>query len=143
MSSEKLHYLWDLAPLEKETKVARFYEELKKGVLTTTKCKKCDKLLWPPRYICPHCLSDSLEWVKLTGRGKIYAFTEIRHGLSAWMQRYAPKLAAIVELQEGFKIISWIENSKFEDLKIGMKVQASHLEVSPDTVILTFVPVRA
>lgn len=142
MSDDELHYLWNLAPLEKETKVTRFYKELKKGVFTTTKCNKCNKLFWPPRYICPHCLSDGLEWVKLSGRGKIYAFTEIRHGLSAWMENYAPKLVGVIEIQEGLKIVSWIEDAKFEDLKIGMEVQASHLEVNPNTVILTFVPVR-
>jgi len=78
----KLPSMLDFYPLEDEkyTRISQFFKNLKERRLTTTKCKRCAQLLWPPRIVCPNCLSDELEWVDLGTEGELYAFTEMMLG---------------------------------------------------------------
>ncbi|MCI4360753.1 MAG: zinc ribbon domain-containing protein, partial [Thermoplasmata archaeon] len=50
----RVPFLLDFYPLEDErsTQLSRFYESLKDGRLTTTRCAK-DGVHWPPRLVCP------------------------------------------------------------------------------------------
>ena len=61
-----------------------------------------------PRAICPQCHGEALEWVELSGHGKLAAFTSIYVGPSAMVaegyDRNNPYVAGIVELAEGAKI---------------------------------------
>ena len=61
----------DMYPLEcKEfNRVYKFYDHLKVGRWTTTRCKECEKVSYPPRVICPECYSEELEWIVSAGNG--------------------------------------------------------------------------
>jgi hypothetical protein len=56
-------YLLDFFPLEREdqTRIHPFFKHLAEGRLTTTHCRRCGKLLWQPRVVCPHCNGDEME----------------------------------------------------------------------------------
>jgi len=60
----------DMWPLECQefNRLYPFYDHLKEGKFTTTKCKKCGHVAYPPGVICPKCWSDDLEWVELPQR---------------------------------------------------------------------------
>ena len=66
----------DMYPQEYQdtTMMYPFWDSLRGGKLTTTKCKDCGKISWPPRLICPECISDNLEWVDMPETGKIYTY---------------------------------------------------------------------
>jgi uncharacterized OB-fold protein len=53
-----------------------FYDNLKQGRFTTTKCKKCQHVAYPPRIICPKCYSDELEYIDLPKKGTVITFVE-------------------------------------------------------------------
>ncbi len=75
----------DMWPLQvKEfNRVYKFYENLKEGRFTTTKCKDCGHVAYPPRVICPECYSENLEWIDLPKEGTVIVFTEeVRGGAS-------------------------------------------------------------
>ena len=59
----------DLYPQESRefNRIYPFYEHLRQGRFTTTRCKGCGHEAFPPRVICPNCLSEDLEWIE--GRG--------------------------------------------------------------------------
>ncbi len=137
----KLPFMLDFYPLqdEKNTKISKFFDSLKEGRLTTTKCKKCGKLLWPPRIICPECLSDELEWVDLGTKGELYCFTEVRLGAPLGFVQDAPFCVGIVKTG-GLLISTRIDDSKYEDLKIGDKVQLKIVELDDGRVFYRFVP---
>ncbi|MDH5688576.1 MAG: hypothetical protein OEZ48_12045, partial [Candidatus Bathyarchaeota archaeon] len=45
----ELPQMLDFYPLEdeKDTRISTFFKNLREGRLTTTKCKRCEKVLWP------------------------------------------------------------------------------------------------
>lgn len=115
----------------------KFYENLKNRKFTTTKCKSCEKSFFPPKVICPHCFSPDLEWIELSGRGRIYAFSQ--HDRSLLFG--PPDVIGLVELKEGIgRVFTKIEG-KMEDLKIGQEVKIEYQDISPDFTLHKFVPI--
>jgi uncharacterized OB-fold protein len=129
----------DYYPLEdsRATQISQFFQNLKKGQLTTTKCKKCAQLLWPPRIVCPNCLSDELEWVDLGIEGELYAFTEVRVGAPLGFVQDVPFCVGLVKIG-GLLISSRIDNAKYDQLKIGDKVWLKVVELEDGRVFYRF-----
>ena len=73
----------DVWPIEAKefNRLHRFYENLKEGRFTTTKCKECGHVAYPPRVICPECYGDGLDWIDLPKRGKVLIVVERVGGL--------------------------------------------------------------
>ncbi len=73
----------DIWPMETRefTRIYEFYDNLKAGRFTTTKCKKCGKVSFPPRVVCPECYSDELEYIDLPKEGKVITFSEQARGV--------------------------------------------------------------
>ncbi len=135
----KLPYMLDFYPLEdeKNTRISQFFKSLKKGRLTTTQCENCGKLLWPPRIVCPNCLSDKLEWVDLGVEGELYAFTEMKAGAPLGFAQDVPFCISMVKIGS-LLITARIDNAKYEDLKIGEKVKLKIVELEDGRVFYRF-----
>jgi len=139
----KLPLMLDFYPLqdEKYTKISQFFKNLKEGRLTTTKCKNCGKLLWPPRIMCSECLSDELEWVDLGTVGEIYGFTEVRLGAPLGFVDDVPFCVGLVKIG-GLLVSARIDDAKYEDLKIGDKVGLKVVELEDGRVFYRFTPMK-
>jgi len=135
----KLPFMLDYYPLEdsKATQISQFFQNLKKGQLATTKCKKCAQLLWPPRIVCPNCLSNELEWIDLGIEGELYAFTEVRAGAPLGFIQDIPFCVGLVKIG-GLLISSRIDNAKYDQLKIGDKVWLKVVELEDGRVFYRF-----
>jgi len=135
----KLPFMLDFYPLEdsKTTEISQFFQNLKQGKLTTTKCKKCAQLLWPPRIVCPNCLSNEFEWVDLGSEGELYAFTEVRIGAPLGFVQDMPFCVGIVKVG-GILISTRIDNAKYDQLKIGDKLQLKIVELEDGRVFYRF-----
>jgi uncharacterized OB-fold protein len=137
----QLPQMLDFYPLEdeKDTRINIFFKNLREGRLTTTKCKRCEKVLWPPRIVCPDCLSDELEWIDLGLDGELYAFTEMRLGAPLGFVEDVPFCIGIVKIG-GLSISARIDDAEYEDLEIGAKVQLKIVELDDGRVFYRFVP---
>jgi len=139
LESIKLPFMLDFYPLEDEkgTRVSQFFKNLREGRLTTTRCRKCAKLMWPPRIVCPNCLSNELEWVDLGTEGELYAFTEMRIGAPLGFVEDMPVCIGIVKIS-GLLISTRIDNAKYEQLRIGDKLQLKIVELNDGRVFYRF-----
>jgi hypothetical protein len=135
----KLPSMLDFYPLEDEkyTRISRFFKNLREGRLTTTKCKGCVKLLWPPRIVCPSCFSDELEWIDLGTEGELYAFTEMRLGAPLGFVQDVPFCIGIVKIG-GLLISARIDNAKYDELKIGDRLELKIIELKDGRVFYRF-----
>lgn len=143
MKQIDLPLILDFIPLQDEdsTRIHKFWENLKNGKLTTTKCKKCGEILWQPRIVCSNCLSDELEWIELPKTGKLFAFTEMRAGASIGFEEDVPFSIGIIELDDvGIKILSRIEDAVYDDLDFDMKMELKVINLKDGRVIYRFKP---
>ncbi|HIQ29151.1 MAG TPA: Zn-ribbon domain-containing OB-fold protein [Candidatus Caldiarchaeum subterraneum] len=135
-----LPHIMLITPNRKSPLMARFYENLSKNQLTTTRCKKCGSLLWPPRDFCPKCMSREVEVTRLSGIGEIVSFTEIIDGAPAGMESEQPYLLAIIMLEEGMKLLARVVGAKYDELSIGMKVELTIRKLHDGGIVMAFKP---
>jgi len=120
------------------TRISRFFDELRKGRLMTTRCKACGALNWPPRVVCPECVSDELEWIELPRTGSLWAFTELCAGAPLGMDEEMPFSIGIVELERvGLRMLSRIE-TPFERLELGMPMELTVVKLPGKRVFYRF-----
>lgn len=112
-----------------------FYQSLAEEKLAGTHCKACGALHLPPRPICPHCLSDDVEWVAFGGKATLKAFTVIHIAptamIAAGYDRNNPYMAGIVQLEEGPRIsaqILGLDAAHPETIAIGTPLTATFVE---------------
>jgi len=131
-SSEKRPFLLDFFPLEtdKETRLSRFYDRLREGRLSTTRCAKDDLLHWPPRIACPKCHTEELTWVDLPERGRVYAFSAVLVGAPLGMEADVPFAVGLVDL-EGvpLRLFGRIEGKPWSALKVGETVHVEPYDI--------------
>ena len=116
----------DMWPIEAKefNRIYKFYENLREGKFTTTKCKKCGQGAYPPRVICPGCYSDELEWIELPKKGKVTVVVEKWGGVPICYE--PPLIDAWIDLGKDSPvkhILSRMVNCPPETLKEGDEVQ--------------------
>ena len=98
--------------------IPRFWREIQSRYnLIGTKCGSCGKVDFPPRAVCPTCGRRSvgkMERLHLKGKGAVVTYTVIHD---------AP--AQFIQMDEGVRLTSQLIDVKPENVKIGMKVQAT------------------
>jgi uncharacterized OB-fold protein len=114
------------------TQIHEFYENLREGELTTTQCTNCAALHFPPRIICPECMSDDLEYVSLPHEGELYSFTEVRGTAAIGLNRDTPFVAGTVDLGE-IHLSARIDDAEYNDVEIGDPVQLKIIDIDDAT----------
>lgn len=112
---------------------AHYFEEANNGRLVTRQCRECRKYHFFPRTVCPHCAGDT-EWVELSGRGKIYAYTVTR------AVEPDPYILAYVELAEGPIMLSNIVNCHEDNIGVGTEVKVTFFNSEDGQAIPVFTP---
>jgi uncharacterized OB-fold protein len=124
--------LLDFFPLETadQTRLARFFDRLKEGVVSTTRCPKDQVFLWPPRTACPRCHTEEVEWVDLPGRGRIYAFSAVLGGAPLGMEHEVPFAVGLVDLDGvELRLFGRIEGRPWGELRIGQPVALESFDI--------------
>jgi len=102
----------------------RFWREIPNRYnLIGTRCGNCNKIYFPPRYICPSCRRmGKLEPYKLERRGKVVSYTVVHVGASGFEDQ-VPYLLAIVELKDGPRLTAQITDCNPSEVNIGDEVE--------------------
>ena len=133
-------YAKPLPAIDEETRP--FWDYAKKHELRMQKCVECGKIYYPPSTLCPHCHSwKGSEWVKLSGKGQVYSFIVARRATNPAFAKEVPYVVAIIETEEGGRLISNVIDCKPEDVKIGMPVEVVFDDVTDEVTLPKFKPV--
>lgn len=106
---------------------------LEGGELGFQRCRDCSSAVFYPRVLCPVCGSISLEWRTSDGRGVVYATTGV------YRRDGEPYNVALVDLEEGFRMMSRVEGVPAEEVSIGLRVRFEVRE-EDDGPVAVFVP---
>ena len=98
-----------------------FWDGADKEEFLGEQCGDCNKLRFPPRPMCPHCHSVKRNYIKLSGRGKVYSWIIPRHPAPFGFKE--SPIAATVELEEGFRLVTNLYGVEFKDVKVDMPVE--------------------
>jgi uncharacterized OB-fold protein len=138
---EKRPFLLDFFPLETadQTRLHRFYERLRDGRLSTTRCARDGELHWPPRTACPKCRSEELEWVDLPEKGHVYAFSAVLAGAPLGMEADVPFAVGLVDLDGvPLRLFGRIEGRPWTELRIGQPVRTETYDIGDGRMFYRF-----
>ncbi len=127
--SEPYFRVTDPFPLEspEANSMHAFYEHVAQGRLTTTKCKGCGVLAWPPRRFCGECCSDQFEWVDLPGHGRIHGYSIQETGVPVGFRK--PLIFAVVEVA-GLRMFTTLVEADPQAVSVGKPVRFTPLAVA-------------
>jgi uncharacterized protein len=100
-----------------QSPLAIYQAYLDRGELAYQWSVEANCAVFYPRVICPYTGSNRLEWRLSAGLGTVYA-TTVTHPREG-----APYNVALVDLDEGFRLMSRVEDIAPEDVRIGMRVK--------------------
>ena len=119
-----------------------WWEALQRHELYIQKCRECGDTRYYPRALCTSCMSANTEWVKCSGRGKVYTFTTTYQNQTPGFRESLPYIMAYVELDEGVKMLTNLVDCAPEQVKIGMPVEVVYEDVTPEVTLAKFRPAR-
>jgi uncharacterized OB-fold protein len=117
-----------------------FWKAAKNHELLIQHCTNCNEYIFPPREICPRCMSFNLEWVRASGKGSIFSYTVVRVPPNPGFNAEVPYIVAIIELDEGPHLMSNLINGKIEDISLNMPVTVVFDDVTPEFSLVKFRP---
>ncbi|MBM3942324.1 MAG: Zn-ribbon domain-containing OB-fold protein [SAR202 cluster bacterium] len=116
-----------------------YWEGCRQGYLLIQKCESCGEHQFYPRGICANCWAGELEWVKASGKGKVWTFTVTYQNRTPGFDG-GPYVLALVELEEGVRMFSNIVECNPRDVKIGMPVQVTFVKANDQVSVPYFKP---
>jgi len=97
-----------------------YWAAARDGRLLIKRCRACDTPFFYPRPFCPACWSDDVEWIEASGRATLYTWSVVRQNdLPPWPGR-VPYVAAVVDLEEGPRMLTNVEGCEPDNLQVGM-----------------------
>jgi uncharacterized OB-fold protein len=117
-----------------------YWDGARRGVLLVQRCRRCDTRWHPPMPLCPACQSTDHEWKAVSGRGRVFSYTVVHHAAHVAMAGKTPYLVALIDLEEGVRLVSNILNCPMAKVAIGMPVQVTFQDLAPGIVLPQFEP---
>jgi uncharacterized OB-fold protein len=114
---------------------ARYRKALDGGRFLIQRCGNCGRHVFYPREVCPHCSAEALEFVEPKGTGTVYSTTVVRRKADAG----GDYNVALVDLDEGVRMMSRVEGVAPPGVAIGMRVKAKVITVG-DVGLVVFQP---
>ncbi len=106
---------------------------LEAGVLGFQRCAGCGAAVFYPRVICPFCGGPDLAWETSSGHGEVYATTVV------YRREGDPYNVVLVDLEEGFRMMSRVEGVPAEEVEVGARVTL-RVDHESDDPVPVFVP---
>lgn len=99
---------------------ARFEEYLAQGRFMIQRSATTGAYVFPPRVAAPGSGERDLEWVEASGLGAVYSTTVVRQR----PEKGGDHNVALVDLDEGPRMMSRVTGVAPEEVRIGMRVRA-------------------
>jgi uncharacterized OB-fold protein len=119
-------------------RAAEFYDFCRRHELRFQRCTGCGAWRHVPRDMCAKCGSFEWEWARSSGKGKLFSWTTAIQPMMPQFKDLVPYSPAIVELEEGVRIVSWLTDVKPDELTLGMPLEVTFDDVTPNVTLPKF-----
>jgi uncharacterized OB-fold protein len=129
---------FDLPTPDAETQP--FWDAAREARLLIKRCRACGRPHFYPRPFCPHCWSDDVEWEEASGRATLYTFSIVRRNDLPPFNERVPYVAAVVDLDEGVRMLSNVVDCDLDDVVIGMPLAVAFRAETDEISVPVFRP---
>jgi uncharacterized OB-fold protein len=115
-----------------------FYGWCKQRELRFQRCSSCQTWRHVPRAMCAECGSFDWRWASSSGHGTVFTWTVAARAMHPAFADDAPYAAAVIEMEEGVRLVSRVIDCPPDDLAIGMPVEVIFEDVTPEITLPVF-----
>ncbi|MEU5884664.1 OB-fold domain-containing protein [Spirillospora sp. NPDC047279] len=120
---------------------AFYWEGAKEGELRVQRCADCGTLRHPPGPMCPSCHSTKRDHVVASGRGTVHSYVVHHH--PPVPGRTPPYVVAVIDLEEGVRVVGNVNGCPPEDVSVGMAVKLVFEKIDDDVTLPQWAPADA
>ena len=117
-----------------------FWAGVDRGELVRPVCGRCGRSFFTPRVICPFCRWERWSYEPSAGHGTVYSYTVVHRPPEPAFE--APYVLAIVDVTEGWHLLTWIVDCAPEQVHIGMEVEVRFVPGADGATLPAFAPLR-
>jgi uncharacterized OB-fold protein len=114
---------WSRPLPERDAVFAPFWEGAAEGRLLYQECPECGHRQFYPRAICTACGGDP-AWAEASGRGTVHTYTIVRQYGAPPFKDELPYVVAMIELDEGVRMMGNVTDCPVDRVHVGMPVEA-------------------
>ena len=104
------------------SKVNDFVDYMEKGKVMYTRCKDCGLVFFPPRADCYQCLTSNMEWLEVSGNGKLISYSKLEYAPVGFGDDL-PYSIALLDYGD-YKVFGRIANDiPDEKIQVGMEMK--------------------
>jgi len=120
-----MQFATDGRPLPRPTPISQpYFDAAARGELCLQRCPR-DGVFYYPRSACPGCWGTDWRWETLSGRGEVHSFTVDRVGHDPALAAEVPYCIALVDLEEGARVVANVIDCPVDRVVVGLAVEAT------------------
>ena len=112
----------------------------REGRLAIQHCADCGQWVHYPSAVCDCCLSTDLRWDDVSGRGTVESFSTVYRGFAPEFEHDLPYTVALVRLDEGVNLLTWLTGVGPDETEIGQRVEVVFERISDEISLHRFRP---
>jgi uncharacterized OB-fold protein len=109
--------------------------------LTVNACGACGRRTLYTRPFCPHCWSEDVRPIPACGRARLYTWSVVHQNAAPFDAR-VPYIVAMVDLEEGPRLMTTVDDCRPEDLHADMELVIAYREEDDGFVVPVCHPAR-
>lgn len=129
---------FDLPTVDEGTRP--WWDAAREGRLLVKRCAACSRAHFYPRLFCPYCWSTDVDWEQASGRATLYTWSVVHSNDLPPFPERLPYVAAVVDLDEGPRMMTNLVDGEPGDLRAGMPLEVAFREVSETVTLPMFRP---
>ncbi len=120
-----------------------FWAGSKRHQLRFQRCQSCGHVRWPASLFCPMCLGRDTEWIVSEGKGRVYTYAVYHVAYHPGFEKELPYVVAIVELEEGPRLLTNIVGCQPDEVRCEMPVEVTWEDITEEISLPKFRPRRS
>ena len=121
-----------------------FWAGVKRHEFLVPKCQDCGDYGWVPYPACRTCLSENLEWTRVSGDATVWSFSIVHRGPGAFAEEvpYVVVLGKLVEEPRSLIVLAdMVAECPPESVTIGMPIEIAYEDIpEEDFTMYRFAP---
>jgi uncharacterized OB-fold protein len=130
----------DLPTIEDESRP--FWAAARERRFLIARCGNCRHAHHYPRPFCPFCWSENVKWEDASGRATLYTYSTVYVNDLFPFKEKLPYIAAVVDLDEGPRVMTRLVDVAESDLRIGLPVVVDYEVLTDEITAPVFRPAR-
>ena len=96
------------------------------GRLVIPRCEACRRLAWYPDGICRACGEKQFAWTPVSGRGRLFSWSVVRHAFIPQFEAIVPFVTGLVTLDEdpAVRLVTLVVDCDMDALRADQPVHA-------------------